>query len=322
MPLALILVRWLHLTASILLAGLFLFEAVIVIPAARKPAANIGHLLARMHQLTCRAALWTLLVALLSWFAWSCIVASTMTGDNLIECVQSGDWLTVLTVTQFGHLWLFRTMVNLISGINLWLTASRPGKRSARRSILVWLSVIGLVSLAWVGHGAAGAGRLTAIHLSADALHLLASAFWPGALAPLAVFLFLVLNSNQVEVIRLAAPVLRRFSVSSLIAVAVMALTGLLNGIFMVGSIHALLTSAYGQLLACKIVLFCAMIGFGAWNLLFLKPRITADPLSLSSGNQSAARLLFKNVLWEIALGTVVILIVGALGTMAPPMHK
>jgi copper resistance protein D len=322
MSLALILVRWLHLSASMLLAGLFLFQAVIVVPAARKPSADIGHLLGRIHRLTCRAALWMLLLALLSWFAWSCLVASTMTGDNLIECLQTGDWLIVLTGTQFGHLWWFRMMVNLVFGINLWLMASRPEKRSARRSAPAWLSVIGLVSLAWVGHAAAGSGPFAAIHLSGDALHLLASAFWPGALAPLAVFLFLILNSNQVEAIGLAAPVVRRFSASSLIAVAVMALTGLLNGIFMVGSIQALLTSAYGQLLASKIVLFCAMIGFGAWNLLVLKPRITHDPLSLNIGNQSAVRLLLKNILWEIALGTVVILIVGLLGTMPPPMRN
>ena len=43
MPLALILVRWLHLLASILLASLFLFEAVIVLPATRKLSAGIGH---------------------------------------------------------------------------------------------------------------------------------------------------------------------------------------------------------------------------------------------------------------------------------------
>ena len=130
MPFALILVRWLHLSASMLLAGLFLFETVIVVPAARKPSADIEHLLSRIHRLTGRVAFWTLLVALFSWFAWSWLVASTMTGDNLIECLQTGDWLTVLTGTQFGHLWLFRMMVNLVFGINLWL-ASRPEKRSA-----------------------------------------------------------------------------------------------------------------------------------------------------------------------------------------------
>jgi putative copper export protein len=108
MPLALILVRWLHLSTSILLASLFLFETAVVVPAARKPSAGIEQLLGRIYRLTCRTAIWTLLVALMSWFAWSWLVASTMTGDDLIECLQTGDWLTVLTGTQFGHIWLFR----------------------------------------------------------------------------------------------------------------------------------------------------------------------------------------------------------------------
>jgi putative copper resistance protein D len=53
-----------------------------------------------------------------------------------------------------------------------------------------------------------------------------------------------------------------------------MALTGLLNSIFMVGSFRALLTSAYGQLLISKVILFFVMVGFGAWNLFLLKPRL------------------------------------------------
>ena len=57
MPLALILVRWLHLSASILLASLFLFEGAIVLPVARKPSAGIGQLLDRIQRLTFRAAM-------------------------------------------------------------------------------------------------------------------------------------------------------------------------------------------------------------------------------------------------------------------------
>ena len=218
-------------------------------PLRGRPSTDIGHLLDTIHQLTCRTALWTLLVALMSWFAWSWLVASTMTGDDLIECLQSGDWLTVLTGTQFGHIWLFRVIVSLVFGIILWVVARTSGRRSFLQTTLVGLSVIELVSLAWVGHAAASPGPFGVVHLLGDALHLLTSAFWPGALAPLAAFLFLLLKSSQVEAIVLAAPVVRRFSASSLIAVAVMALTGLLNGIFMVGSFRALLTSAYGQIL-------------------------------------------------------------------------
>jgi copper resistance protein D len=297
MPLALILVRWLHLSASMLLAGLFLFEAVIVVPAARKPSANIGHLLGRIHQLTCRTALWTLLVALMSWFGWSWLVASTMTGDDLIQCLQSGDWLNVLTGTQFGHIWLFRVIVSLVFGIILWVVARTSGRRSFLRTTLVGLSVIELVSLAWAGHATASPGPFGIVHLLGDALHLLTSAFWPGALVPLAAFLFLLLKSSQVEAIGLAAPVVRRFSASSLIAVVGMALTGLLNSIFMVGSFRALLTSAYGQILVSKLILFFAMIGFGAWNSFLLKPKIAVDLPTVNVAQQkSAVHLLFRNV--------------------------
>jgi putative copper resistance protein D len=321
MPLALILIRWLHLSASMLLAGLFLFEAVIVVPAARKPSANIGHLLGRIHQLTCRTALWTLLVALMSWFGWSWLVASTMTGDDLIECLESGDWLTVLTGTQFGHIWLFRVIVSLVFGIILWVMARTSGRRSFLQTTLVGLSVIELVSLAWAGHATASPGPFGIVHLLGDALHLLTSAFWPGALVPLAAFLFLLLKSSQVEAIGLAAPVVRRFSASSLIAVAGMALTGLLNSIFMVGSFRALLTSAYGQILVSKLILFFAMVGFGAWNLFLLKPRIAVELPTVNLAQKSAVHLLLRNVLWEIGLGTLVILIVGLLGITPPPMR-
>ena len=243
MSLALILVRWLHLSASILLASLFLFETAILVPAVRKPTTGIGH--HQIHRLTCRAALWTLLVALISWFAWSWLAASTMTGDDLVECFQTGDWLTVLTRTQFGHIWLLRVIVSLVFGIILWLAAWTSGRRSYFQATLVGLSAIELASLAWVGHAAAGTGPFGIVHLLGDALHLLASAFWPGALAPLIAFLILLLKSSRVDAIGLAGPVVRRFSASSLMAVAVMAMTGLLNSIFMVGSFRALLTSAY-----------------------------------------------------------------------------
>jgi copper resistance protein D len=321
MPLALILVRWLHLSTSILLASLLLFEAAIVRPAAGKPSAGIGQLLDRMQLLTFRAAMWTLLVAMSSWFAWSWLVASTMSGDDLMECLQSGDWWIVLSGTQFGHIWLFRTIISLVFGIFLWLVARKPRRQSFLQTTLAGLSIIQLFSLAWAGHGAASPGRFGVVHLSGDALHLVTAAFWPGALAPLAAFLLLSLKSSQVEATGLAASVVRRFSASSLIAVAALALTGLLNGVFMVGSFQALVTSAYGRILVCKVVLFFAMIGFGAINLFLLKPRIAVNLPTVHFAQKNATRLLLRNVLWEIGLGGVIILIVGLLGITPPPMR-
>jgi len=83
---------------------------------------------------------------------------------------------------------------------------------------------------------------------------------------------------------------------------------------------EAILTSAYGQILASKVILFFAMIGFGAWNLFLLKPRIAVELQTVNLAQKSAVRLLLRNVL-EIGLGTLVILIVGLLGITPPPMH-
>jgi hypothetical protein len=106
-------------------------------------------------------------------------------------------------------------------------------------------------------------------------------------------------------------------------AVAVMALTGLLNSIFMVGSFRALLTSAYGQLLVSKLILFFVMVGFGAWNLFLLKPRLAVDLPNMNVADQkSAIRSLVRNVLCEVGLGAAVILIVAALGITPPPLHQ
>jgi copper resistance protein D len=322
MLLALILVRWLHLSASILLASLLLFESAIVLPVAGKPSAGIGQLLDRIQRLTFGTAWWTLLVTLSSWFAWSWLVASTMSGDDLMECLQSGDWWIVLSGTQFGHIWLFRMFVSLVFGIILWLVARKPRRQSFLKTTLAGLSIIQLFSLAWAGHGAATPSPFGIVHLLGDALHLVTAAFWPGALAPLAALLLLLLKSSQVEAIGLAASVVRRFSASSLIAVAALASTGLLNGIFMVGSFQALVTSAYGRILVCKIVLFFAMIGFGAVNLFLLKPRIAVNLPTVHFAQKNATRLLLRNVLWEIGLGAVVILIVGLLGITPPPMRN
>jgi putative copper resistance protein D len=321
MTFALVLVRWLHLSASILMASLFLFEAVIFLPAARRTSVGTGRLLDTIHQLTCRIALWAFLVAFLSWFAWSWLATSIMTGDDLIECLQGGAWLTVLSRTQFGSIWLFRVIICLVLGIILWVLGHTSYRRSFLKTSLAGLSVIELVSLAWVGHAIASAGQFGVVHLFGDALHLLCSAFWPGALAPLAAFLFLLLKSGQVEDIELAAPVVRRFSASSVIAVAGIASTGLLNSFFLISNSQMLLTSAYGQILLSKLILFFAMIGIGAWNLCLLKPRITAEIPTTNLAPKSAVHLLLRNVLWEIGLGTAIILIVGLLGITPPPMR-
>ena len=102
----------------------------------------------------------------------------------------------------------------------------------------------------------------------------------------------------------------------------VIAFTGLLNSVFLVGNAQVLLTTTYGQLLTLKLILFLLMVGFGAWNLLVLKPKLTVDLRAVHVAQQEIViRSLLRNVLCEIGLGTGVILIVGLLGITPPPMR-
>jgi copper resistance protein D len=321
MTLALILVRWLHLSTSILLGGLFLFQSTILPPPTKKTSQATGDLLQRIRRQICRLAFRTLFLGFVSWFVWSWLAASIMSGDDLVASLQSGDWVSILVETQFGHIWLFRAIIYLLIGAILRVSARRSGRQNFLPSILAGLSITELFSLAWAGHATASPGHLALVHLLGDGFHLLALAFWPGALAPLAAFLLMILKSRRPEAIALAPPVIRRFSASSLIAVPFLALTGLLNSIFMVGSFPALLRSAYGQILISKLILFFAMIGFGAWNLLFLKSRIELDLPTVRLEKKSALALLLRNVLWEIGLGILVVLIVGLLGITPPPIR-
>jgi putative copper export protein len=122
--------------------------------------------------------------------------------------------------------------------------------------------------------------------------------------------------------LEIAARLTRRFSTTSLFAVFTLSVTGLINGIFLIGDVQAVFTTSYGRLLLAKLVLFAAMVGIGAWNLLVLKPQlpVKAQPENVANQNRKT-RSLFRNVLWEIGLGTALFFIVGMLGMTSPPVH-
>jgi putative copper resistance protein D len=317
----LIAIRWVHLSASVVLASIFVFKIVILAPLFTGPSPwstlNSKPLLGLGDGFAWKV--WA--AATISNFLWLWIVSASMSGVDLLTALGPDVWSTVLFDTKVGRLWMVRTGIEAILGLDLWLFARGHFRRPYREGLVAVLAMALLVSLAWVGHAAAAAvdsfGRL---HLVNDAIHLGVTAFWPGGLVPFAVVLFRMLRSQQSALGRSVAQITRRFSISSLIAVAVLALTGLANSVFLVGSIPGLLTTPYGQILLCKLVLFLAMAGIGAWNLFDLRPRLeAANPAENGVSRETARHSLLRNIILEIVLGAAVILIVAALGITAPP---
>ena len=106
----------------------------------------------------------------------------------------------------------------------------------------------------------------------------------------------------------------RRFSVYGAASGAALALTGLVNAWYRVGSLAALTGTDYGRLLLAKLALVAFMVALAIVNRYLWTPRLLGPP-----GN--AMRALRRNTVLEIAAGAGVLAIVGALGATMPAAH-
>jgi putative copper resistance protein D len=253
--------------------------------------------------------------------AASLILLAAQTGEMTGNAADAFDPATAWVVasdTHFGAVWSIRSALIVCSLIALSMLA--PGR-------LLWVSqsLLGglmLASLAFTGHGGMGEGGLGQIHLVADSLHLLAAGVWLGAL-PLLLLLIVGAqrdpNANQAALIGLV-----RFSAIGPVVVSVLVLSGLINAWVLIGPERALEAlgqaygQAYGQVLAIKLVLVAAMLGFAAWNRWKLTPLLRAA--IAGSSEQTALRRLRLSVGAETALALLVLALVALLGTLEPPM--
>jgi putative copper resistance protein D len=124
-------------------------------------------------------------------------------------------------------------------------------------------------------------------------------------------------NTSGAHANEFTAAVVRRFSAVSLASVALLTVTGFVNAWYLVGPVQNLFYDNYGRWLMVKIILFAVTIGFGATNLIRLKPRLEL-PLP---GAAVAMAQLRRNIRAEICLTTLIIIAVAILGVLPPPGH-
>ena len=261
----------------------------------------------------------------LAWGSWAALLgtsalllgltAAEMSGEPLARALTDGSVARVLGGTRFGTVWRWR--VALLAGwvVVRWAAAvsHRRGWRRVGAGVAateMLLDAALLASLVWVGH--APASDQCVWLLPVDIGHALAAGAWPGGLLPL--LLLLARARTDAALLPAAVTVTRRFSRLSVVAVGLLAFSGVLNGVGLVGTVSALWSSAYGGLVLGKAALFAAMIGLGAVNRRLARRRSgSADPAQ-------TVRRLWRNVAWECALAAGVLLATEALATNAPPM--
>jgi copper transport protein len=196
--------------------------------------------------------------------------------------------------TSYGTLVLLAEAAAL-SGLFACVSGSAPGRR-----VLALLSVLLLgLALASSGHAATAVQGNAA--RSVVFVHAIAATAWMGALACLP---FLLLGGY-------GETPLRRFSMAALVIVGLLVATGALLAWWQLRAPADLWRTAYGRILAAKLVFVLGLLGLAAVN----RWRLTGPALL---GDGPALRALVRNIRWEIALAAAILCAV-ALWRFTPP---
>lgn len=273
MTTALILARGLSFAAMMLLFGSAAFRL-----ALRRALPELA------PRLPGRAAV--LLIAVLAGIAWFVLATAQMSGDPAAITDRA-----VLTETATGT--LFGQMVLLRLAVLLALALTWRWDWAA-----LILSALALTLPAATSHAAgASPAHFTAIGITIDAIHLLACGFWIGGLGLLA-----GLGMAGIGKPRMLAA-LTLFSEWAMIAVLLLAMTGLINAATIILGGAGKAMPLYLGVLAAKLMLVAAMLALAVTNRFRLMPRFDDTKIA-------------RNVWIELSLGIVVIALAALLGQL------
>ncbi len=313
----LIVMRAIHFIATMLAAGAVFFAALVAEPAFRGGGFAAGTMACVRLRLT-RIVWIGLVVVAISGAAWLVLTTEEISDRPLAAVFSEGVIWTVLARIGFGHDWLVQfILAGLLAGAMLW---GRTARQNENRIGIVAIAAALVGSLAWAGHAVGTPGVEGAIHLAADAMHLIAAALWAGGLLPLALLLHAARGAQAKMPFAIAQDAVRRFSTLGIGSVAAILASGIVNAWFLVGSIPALVGTDYGRLLLAKVGLFFVMVSIAAVNRLRLTPRLFEK--EDVAANRLALRQLARNSAIEAALGAVILVIAAVLGTIPPGLHE
>ena len=163
-------------------------------------------------------------------------------------------------------------------------------------------AVLIAVSYTFVGHSLGDPRWLLGSLL---VVHLLAAAYWVGALVPLR----RVAHSPD------GAALLHRFGTIASGTVALLIAVGVSFAWLLSGSPGALFGTAYGWTLLAKITVVAALLGLAALNKLRLVP-------ALERGEPGAARALRRSIAWEgVAVATILLATATLTSVTTPPVN-
>jgi copper resistance protein D len=197
-----------------------------------------------------------------------------------------------------------RTAFVRLAGLLLFTPAVFKDSRPAAPAVIG--AMIAATSFAWGGHTHSATLSMPAVLLVS--VHLLAAAFWIGALAPL----FLISSRGDLpQVAQLAA----RFGAAAVFVVGALVAAGLGLLWILLGNLSGLWTSTYGRYVSIKLGLVVCLLCLAAFNKLRLTPRLLAD-------EAHAARVLRRSIGFEVLLVGMILIVTAAFTTMSGPPSR
>jgi copper transport protein len=255
---------------------------------------------------------------------------ATATGTSFWSAANA-DVVGEVLSTRFGLVWGLGTLAWLLLGglaatVGKRLPVLRPASVGAtglampamRPSlILLGAPLLALAFLPGLG-GHAGVQSPQALLLPTNVVHVVAMAAWLGGIAVLVLALRAATGALEPgDRVRLLAGNVGRFSTMAGVAIAAIAVTGVIQSIVYMSSFGQLLDTAFGRAVLIKSILFLVICGLGFMNRNRLLPQLRSAAASGDSAGR--AGVLLRNILRaELATGIAIIGVTGALASYAP----
>ncbi|MGW3199727.1 copper resistance D family protein [Streptomyces sp. NPDC001118] len=262
---------------------------------------------------------WSGVVLLVTgYFQLAARVARAGTGMPFSDALAPGHIWHFLRAPAAKGAWIAQSTVFLVQNLVLLATAAtliglftRGARRRLEPIALAALPLALAVTLITAVPATLPQATDDLLDLVFTQIHIVSGTVWLGGLVLLSVLTgarrHLSPNAGL-----LWADMWRRFSLVAMICVAAVVLSGLWMSWEHVGGISQLWTTGYGLALLIKIVLVLGLVTAGAFNQLWLMPRMTqARRAGETASLFHLALRHFPKVVWgEVALGLAVLVVV------------
>lgn len=331
-------IRSLAYLSTSLVAGAIAFGSLVLGPAWDRrqawlgdasaiPASEISAAFGRLRRIAVAGLAGGTFAAL----AGAVMQAASSAGTGVWETVARVSDLTspiptLLLETRYGQVWGARILgLGLIAVAIASLRHADPFTARGRQrwAVATTFATLWPVTISLNSHSASLPAGITVpvVPLIADWVHLIAAGTWVGGLVALATTVISTRTADRTSSIAFIGAMVGRFSPLALACVLVLALTGAYQSLILVASTVALTGTDHGWGLLLKLGLVAILIGLGAINLIWVRPRLvrrSTDTVSHSATARRQVAVLANVVGIEIVLTMSVLVIVGAMTQLQP----